>query len=291
MHPMKPMTSSHHNHHPHPGRWLLAALLMALPLGAGCGGATGGSATATPDSPTTAAAPQAPHVIGYSRIVDLTHPLYDEMAFWPGGVPFRKIQLVGYDQGYLLHKFELGENVGTHVDAPRHFVEGAPGVDALPLQQLVVPAVVIDVRDQVAQNPDYQLGAADISAWEAKNGPIPAGALVLLSTGWHQRFAEPSRYANQDADQVMHFPGYGPDSAKLLIERDVVGIGIDTLSLDHGPSPDFATHRLMLAAGKYQVENLTNLDQLPTTGATVVIAVLPVRDGSQAQARAFAFVP
>ncbi|MDH3672247.1 MAG: cyclase family protein [Gammaproteobacteria bacterium] len=124
------------------------------------------------------------------------------------------------------------------------------------------------------------LTAADIDQWEAKHGKVPAGSLVILNTGWHKRFANPKRYVNIDAGKVMHFPGYGPDSARLLVKRDVVGIGVDTLSLDYGPSKTFATQVVMLKANKYQVENLANLDALPPTGVSVIVGVLPVKAGS-----------
>ena len=226
-----------------------------------------------------------------TSIVDLTHELHDAMAYWPGGVPFKKTLLVDYRQGYLLHKFEMGENTGTHVDAPAHFVQGRKTIDQLALSELIVPAVVIDVSKNAQANPSYQLSARDVEAWEAKHGKIAAGSLVILNTGWHKRFNEPKRYINMDADKVMRFPGFGPDSAKLLVERSVAGIGIDTLSIDFGASKDFQAHRIMLAANKYQIENLANLDALPPTGATVFVGVLPVRGGSQAQARIVAFLP
>ena len=226
-----------------------------------------------------------------TKVLDLTHQLHDEMAYWPGGVPFKKTLLVDYRQGYLLHKFEMGENTGTHVDAPAHFVQGRKTIDQLALSELIVPAVVIDVRDKAQANPGYQLSARDVEAWEAKHGKIPAGSLVILNTGWHKRFNEPKRYINMDADKVMRFPGFGPDSAKLLVERNVAGIGIDTLSIDFGASKDFQAHRIVLGANKYQIENLANLDALPPTGATVFVGVLPVRGGSQAQARIVAFLP
>ena len=224
-------------------------------------------------------------------VIDLTHEMHDAMAFWPGGVPFRMQLMVDYDKGYRLHKFEMGENTGTHVDAPSHFIEGQRPISRIPLADLVVPAVVIDAKDKAARNADYQLSAADVAAWEAANGRIASGTLVILNTGWHARFARPAEYVNADDKAVMHFPGYGADAARLLVERGVVGIGIDTLSLDHGPSQDFATHKVMLAAGKYQIENLANLDALPARGATVIVGVLPVRDGSQAQARVLALLP
>lgn len=226
------------------------------------------------------------------RAIDLSHPMHDDMAFWPGGVPFKKEQLVDYDTGgYQLHKFIMGENTGTHVDAPSHFIKGNKPIDHLALDQLIVPMVVFNARDAAAQNNDYELTPADIRNWEAKHGKVPAHSLFVMNTGWHQRFDTPEKYINMDGDDVMRFPGFSADAAGLLVERGVSGIGIDTLSIDHGSSQTFAAHVMMLAANKYQVENMASLDSLPATGATAVIGVLPVRGGSQAQARIFALLP
>ena len=238
-----------------------------------------------------AAAEDLAHEVVASKAVDLSHEMYEGMAYWPGGVPFKMERLVDYPQGYLLHKFEVGENTGTHVDAPHHFVEENLSVADLPLKDLIAPAVMIDVTGKVADNVDYQLTAADVAAWEAEHGTIEPGTLVILNTGWHQRFGSQDDYANLDGDGVMHFPGYHADAAELLVGRGVVGIGIDTLSLDYGPAKSFDTHLVMLKANKYQIENLANLDALPPTGATVIVGVLKVRGGSQAQARVIALLP
>ena len=217
--------------------------------------------------------------------------MHAAMAYWPGGVPFKMERLVDYEDGYRLHKFEMGENTGTHVDAPGHFARGKRSIDQIPADELVVPAVVIDVKDKVAGNPDYLVSENDIVDFEAAYGSIDVGSLVIVNTGWHKRFDEPKKYLNQDAEGVMHFPGFAPDAAQLLLERDVAGIGIDTLSIDTGSATTFAVHKAFLAADKYQIENLANLDELPPTGATVIIGVLPVLDGTQAQARILALVP
>jgi len=226
-----------------------------------------------------------------SKVIDLTHEMHPGMAFWPGGVPFSMKRLVDYDKGYRLHSFTMGENTGTHVDAPGHFIKGNRAINQLPLKTLVVPAAVIDVKAKVAKNADYEATAEDVAAWEKAHGKIPAGSLVILNTGWHKRFATPKKYVNMDAGKIMHFPGYHPSAAKVLVARDVAGIAIDTLSLDFGGSKTFGTHVIMLKANKYQIENLANLDALPATGATVVVGVLPVREGTQAQARVLAFLP
>jgi len=225
------------------------------------------------------------------RVVDLTHSIHEQMPVWPGGVPFKMTRLVDYDKGYRLHKLEIGENTGTHVDAPSHFIEGKAAIDQIPVEELVVAAVVIDIKDKVSADPDYRLSANDLVDWEAANGQVPVGRLVIANTGWHTRFSDAIQYANQDAEGVMHFPGFAPETAALLIERDVAGVGIDTLSIDHGPSQDFGFHKAMLGAGKYLIENLANLDAMPAVGATVVIGVLPIAEGTQAQARIIALVP
>ncbi len=227
-----------------------------------------------------------------SKALDLTHVMHADMSFWPGGTPFKKEALVTHDAGgYLLHKFTMGENTGTHVDAPLHFIKGSLGIDRLPIDRLILPIVMIDAQSQVVANPDYELSAQDVLNWESKHGAVPANALVVFNSGWHKKFDDPKQYINMDANHVMHFPGYSPEAARLLVKRNVSGIGIDTLSLDHGPSKTFLTHRVMLKANKYQIENLANLDALPAVGATAVIGVLPVKGGSQAQARIFALLP
>jgi kynurenine formamidase len=177
------------------------------------------------------------------------------------------------------------------VDAPSHFIPGGKAIDALAPETLVAPLIVVDVSAKAESDPDYAATPADFEAWETRHGRIPRGALVVLNSGWHRRFAEPERYLNRDADGVMHFPGFALAGAELLLGRGVAGIGTDTLSIDPGNSTDFAVHRRVLAAGLYQVENLADLDRVPARGATAVVGVLPVRGGSQSPARVLALVP
>lgn len=227
-----------------------------------------------------------------SKAVDLTQPMYMGMPFWPGTEPIKIERLADYDKGYRMHKFTMWENIGTHVDSPSHFAagKGKRTIDQLPLDQLIVPIVVINVQKKAAIDDDYLLTVKDITDWEAQYGKIRKGELVVMNTGWYLKFPDASAYVNQAADGVLHFPGFSAAAAELLVERDVAGIGIDTLSLDPGNDLSFPVHNVMLAANKYQIENLNNLDALPVTGAVVVIGVLPVRDGSQAQARVFALI-
>jgi kynurenine formamidase len=225
------------------------------------------------------------------RVVDLSHAMHEGMPYWPGGVPFKMTRLVDYDQGYRAHTFEVGENTGTHVDAPAHFVQGGRTIDQLSAAELVMPLVVIDVSQKTKGDPDYALSANDVVDWEAANGNVPPGSLVVANTGWHALFSSAPQYVNQDDAGVMHFPGFAADAAQLLIERDVAGIATDTLSIDPGRSKDFAVHKLMLGADKLMLENLANLGDLPESGATVVIGVLRVTGGTQAQARVLALIP
>ena len=224
------------------------------------------------------------------RAVDLTHALHKDMPFWPGTAPFVIERLADYDKGYRMHRFSLWENIGTHVDAPAHFIEGKQSVNELGLNDLVAPVAVINVQNKVVQEPDYQLSVEDVLLWEELNGRIQPGVLVVMNTGWYKKFQEPQAYVNQDEAGVLHFPGFSVAVARLLVERDVAGIGIDTLSLDPGNDLSFPVHKIMLGAGKYQVENMNNLDALPVKGAVAVIGVLPITDASQAQARIFAFM-
>jgi len=230
--------------------------------------------------------------INASKAVDLTQPLYKGMPFWPGTEPIQIDRLADYDQGYRMHKFTMWENIGTHVDSPSHFAagKGMRTIDQLSVNQLIVPIVVINVQDKTATDDDYQLSIEDIQNWESKHGQIKKGRLVLMNTGWYRKFSDPKAYVNQDEAGVLHFPGYSVAAAQLLLERGIAGIGIDTLSLDPGNDLSFPVHNVILGANKFQIENMNNLDALPMTGAIAVIGVLPIREGSQAQARIFALI-
>jgi kynurenine formamidase len=150
---------------------------------------------------------------------------------------------------------------------------------------------VIDVRSDGARDADYQLPAARIEKWENRHGRIPAGAIVLLRTGWASRWPDAQKYRNQDAQGKMHFPGFSIEAAKLLIERKVSGLGCDTMSIDYGASEDFAVHHLALGAGLYHLENLADLSALPETGAFLIVAPIKLEGGSGGPVRVFALLP
>lgn len=226
-------------------------------------------------------------------LVDLTHALATTSPAWPGAPHLAVTIEADYPQGYFARHVSLPEHAGTHVDAPAHFVRGAATVDAIAPADLRADAVIVDVRAAVARDADYAVRAADLEAWERAHGAMPEHALVIARTGWEARWSDEARYRNADAKSVMHFPGFAPEAIAWLLAHHpgFVGAGIDTLSIDVGPSRDFTAHKKLLGAGKYGIENLAGLDALPARGATVLVAPLKLAGGSGAPARVLADVP
>ncbi len=229
-----------------------------------------------------------------TRIVDLTHTLNAASPHWPGEgyEPFAYETFATLEEnGVLSGRFSMAEHTGTHLDAPNHFAEGQIAVDEIPPSQLIVPAAVIDVSAAVALNPDYELSAEVVTAWERQYGAIEPGTLVFMYTGWEERFADFERYRNADEEGRMHFPGFSPAAAELLVTgRDVAGLGIDTLSVDYGLSTDFAVHAISHGRGKYHIENAANLAMLPASGAWVIVAPIKIERGTGGPVRLFALV-
>ncbi|QGM96271.1 cyclase family protein [Methylocystis parvus] len=235
-----------------------------------------------------------------SKVVDLSHPYDANTVYWPTeptGFQLKQ-EHKGPTKGgffYYANAFCSPEHAGTHIDAPMHFAESRWTNSDIPLDRLIRPAVIIDVTEKAAKNADYALGVADIHAWEEANGRIPDGAIVLLRTGWSARWPDRKTYLGDDAPgktDNLHFPSYGAEAAALLVaERHVSLIGVDTASVDVGPSQDFLVHRTIGAANVPGLENLTNLDQLPPTGALVIAMPMKIAQGSGAPARVIAFAP
>lgn len=230
---------------------------------------------------------------GKTRVVDMTYALNGNLPAWPGDEKTFEAKVLGSPEkdGYFTRSFWMLEHYATHMDAPAHFPPGKETLDQLPVEHFFGPAVVIDVRDEAAKNADYRLTATRVEKWEAQHGRIPAGAIVLLRTGWASRWPDQTRYRNMDAKGVMHFPGFSVASAKLVMERGAVGLGIDTLSIDYGVSKDFEVHRVDLPAELYNLENLANLDQLPESGAFLIAAPIKLEGGSGGAVRVFALLP
>ena len=197
---------------------------------------------------------------------------------WSGSPAFARTTLAAFDKaGYEAGHFEADEHFGTHVDAPSHFGKGGATVDRIPTEHLVRPAVCIDVQAQARANEDYRISTADITAFEAAHGRIASGTVVFFATGWDARWPDAGRYMN-NRDGQKHFPGLSVEAASLLAnDRRVAGIGIDTPSIDYGPSTAFEAHRITQAEGLYHIENAANLVALPPTGFTVVVAPIKNR--------------
>jgi kynurenine formamidase len=156
------------------------------------------------------------------------------------------------------------------MDAPFHFSQEGASADKLDPKVLVVPLVVIDVKEKAAADPDYQLSPADIEAYEQANGALPENCCVAMNSGWAQHIGT-DKFRNADASGAMHFPGFHPDATNLLLDRNVAGIAVDTLSLDFGASTDFGVHFTWLPAGRWGLEAVANLDAAPVSGATLVV--------------------
>lgn len=236
----------------------------------------------------------------HRRMVDLTHAFGPQTLYWPTATSGFALdrQSYGTTPGgwfYASNAFCAPEHGGTHLDAPIHFFEGRQTADQVPLERLVAPAVVIDVRDRAAADPDYRLTVEDVAAWERRHGRIPAGTIVLLNTGWGARWPDRLRYFGDatpgDASR-LHFPSYGEEAARLLVrERRVAALGVDAASIDYGQSTDFRVHRVAAEANVPGLENLANLDQLPPRGALVIALPMKIEGGSGGPLRAIALLP
>ncbi len=230
---------------------------------------------------------------GRTRVVDLAYAINDKLVPWPGDTRTFEAQnnATVKKDGYFTRSFWMLEHYGTHMDAPIHFPPGKTPVDQIPPERLFGPAVVIDVREEAEKDPDYRLTLERIARWEKEHGHIPPGAIVLLRTGWASRWPDAARYRNEDVKGVMHFPGYSTDAVVRLLYRKVSGLGIDTLSVDYGPSKQFPVHKLSHGAGLYHLENLADMSALPEAGAFLVVAPIKLEGGSGGPCRVFAILP
>lgn len=234
------------------------------------------------------------------ELVDLSHSYGTSTLYWPtspSSFALRPIHVGPTPAGffYSAYTFATPEHGGTHLDAPVHFDSTGVPVERIPLDRLVGPAVVIDVSAQAGADPDYRLSVADIDAFEAEHGKIAPGTIVLLRTGWSSRWGDRKAYFGDDTPNdasKLHFPGYGVEAARLLVEdRQAAALGIDSPSVDYGPSQDFPVHRLGAPHGVPNFENLTNLERLPSRGAMVIALPMKIEGGSGAPLRAVGLVP
>lgn len=243
---------------------------------------------------------------GSIEIVDLTQPLSERTPVIRVPEPFLNTpgltmrELSHYDEKgprWRWNTLELGEHVGTHVDAPMHWITGRSGADvaSIPVRQLIGPAVVVDRSKQAQENPDYLLTLDELRAIEADDGPMPDGGWLLLRTGWSARVDDPVEFLN-NASGRPRTPGIAPEAARWIAqETGLVGVGVETVGTDAGASPTFdpptPVHHYLLGAGKVGLTQLTNLDRLPKRGAVIVVAPLRLVNGTGSPCRALAFVP
>jgi kynurenine formamidase len=223
------------------------------------------------------------------RILDLGHPIRATDPSFDGAAGFDRTSIATFEKdGYAAGRVTVNEHFGTHLDAPAHFSKDGWTVDRIPPERLYRPGVRIDVSAKAAGDPDYLVTPADVRAFESANGAIPEGAIVLVATGWDRFWPDRARYMNERGG-VKHFPGLSADAVTLLArDRRAAGIGIDTPSIDHGPSTSFDAHKVSMALNVFHIENAARLTTLPASGFMVLVAPLDIAGGSGAPARVFA---
>ncbi len=234
------------------------------------------------------------------ELVDLTHSYDGNTIYWPTSpTHFELDELAnGPTPGgwfYSAYAFSMPEHGGTHLDAPYHFSETGNTVDEVPLTRLVGPAVVIDVVAQAAADRNYRLTLQDVEDFETEHGPIGLNAIVILRTGWSGFWPDVREYLGDDTPgdaSNLSFPSFGAEAVEYLVnEREVSAIGVDTASIDYGQSQDFPVHRIAAERNVAGLENLTDLDQLPATGASIIALPTKIAGGSGGPVRVIAVLP
>ena len=233
-----------------------------------------------------------------TKLVDLTWSFDEHTLYWPTARAFALERVAwGVNQSgwwYASNDYGASEHGGTHLDAPIHFAEGQSATADLPLERLVGPGRVIDIRPACGRDRDYRLAPADIEEHERRYGNIPAGAVVLVHTGWGRYWPDAEAYLGSGVRGVaddLHFPGIGPEAARVLVERGVDLVGIDTASLDYGQSTDFEAHRILNGADVPGLENVAHLELVPPTGATIVALPMKIAGGTGGPCRIMAILP
>lgn len=233
--------------------------------------------------------------------IDLTHDFSAETVYWPTAESFKLDTVFAgvTDKGYYYsaYRFYAAEHGGTHIDAPVHFAKGRMSVEEIPLQQLIGPAIVIDVSAKALADRDYEVSVEDLTFWEAEFGSIPDTAIVFLRTGSAKFWPDRQTYMGTDergnaAVAKLHFPGLHPEAARWLVKyRAVSAVGLDTPSIDYGQSQLFESHRILFDKNIPVFENVANLDRLPEKGAFVIALPMKIKGGSGGPLRIIAFLP
>jgi kynurenine formamidase len=255
------------------------------------GGAVAAAAVSTPAA---GLAQQKPVRLskGFRDVHDLTHPFSPKIPVFPA---FKPVQIrpkfsIAKD-GFFANEITFDEHTGTHMDAPAHFVAGAQTADKLPADRFIAPLAVVSIEARAAGNADALVTVDDVLEWEKRNGRLPAGAFVAMHSGWGARVSNAERFLNKDARGTMHAPGFSEEVARFLVkERDIVGAGVDTLSLDAASATKFVAHLALLGGGKYGVELLANLNAVPPSGATIIVGGPKHEGASGGPCRVYAVV-
>lgn len=236
---------------------------------------------------------------GAGEWVDLTYAYGEETIYWPTAEGFRLEEVAyGETEGgwfYSSYNYSASEHGGTHFDAPIHFARDGNTNDEVSLERLIAAAAVVDVSERA--RPDYQVSVDDLLDWEARHGALADGVILLLRTGWGERWPDPVRYLGTDrkgpeAVPELHFPGLDPEAAQWLVDnRKIAALGIDTPSIDYGQSATFGTHQILYGENVVGFENVANLEALPEWGAYVVALPMKIRGGSGGPLRIVAFIP
>lgn len=226
-----------------------------------------------------------------TRIVDLGHPLSASDPTWDGKPAFERTIVATFEKdGYAAGKIVVEEHFGTHLDAPAHFSKTGWTTDQIPADRLYRPGICINVSARAAEDPDYRVTLADIKAFEKTSGVVPEGSIVLIATGWDRFWSDRARYMNEK-DGAKHFPGLSVEAVTYLArDRRVAGVGIDTASIDYGPSTNFEAHKISMPLGVYHIENAARLTTLPATGFMILAAPIDIVGGSGGPARVFAIL-
>jgi kynurenine formamidase len=230
---------------------------------------------------------------GFTKVVFLSHVMDDGGPAFPGDPPVEVHPVATFERdGYYMQSLTVVEQAGTHWAAPAHFNSGQLAADGLDPGDFFHPAVVLDLRAEVAQDPDFVLGVADIRDWEAAFGTIPRDSAVIMWTGFEDRWDDPAMYLNEDSAGQPHYPGFSAEATRWLIEHRFIGaLGIDTMGIDPGRDDTFRANQLLLADHRIHLENLAGLGEMPPTGGWIIIGGIRIRVGSGSPATVFGLIP
>jgi len=229
---------------------------------------------------------------GFRDVFDLTHTFSPRIPVFPAFKPVQIRQKFTREKdGFFANEITFDEHTGTHMDAPVHFVASTPTADRLPAERFFAPLAVVSIEARAAKDADAMVTVDDLLAWEKAHGRLPRGAFVAMHSGWDARIGDAARFLNKDAKGTMHAPGFSEQAARFLVaDRDIVGAGVDTLSLDKAEAQKFVAHLALLGAGKYGVELIANLGRLPAAGATIIVGAPKHEGASGGPARVYAVV-